>query len=562
MVYGGDSNFTGSLSSVLTQTVTKDATTTSVTSSANPSVFGQSVTFTATVAAAAPGSGTPTGTVTFKDGSTTLGKSTLASGSASFTTASLAVATHSITVSYSGDANFTTSASTTLSQVVNQADTTTSLVSATDPSVFGQAVTFTATVSAAAPGSGTPTGKVTFYDGSISLGTASLSSGSASFTAKALPTGSDAITAVYNGDPHFTTSTSAALTQSVNQAGTTSVVTSATNPSIFGQSVTFTATVTAVAPGSGTPTGSITFLDGSTTLGTATLSGGKATFKTSALAAGPHTITVSYSGDGNFVTSTSAPLTQTVNQAATTSKVTSSANPSVFGQSVTFTATVKAVAPGSGTPTGTVSFLDGSTTLGTGTLSGGTATFSISTLAVAAHSITVVYGGDTNFLTSTSGILTQTVKQAATTSSVSSSANPSVSGQAVTFTATIAPVSPGSGTPTGTVTFDDGSTVLGTVTLTNGTASFTTSSLAVGTHSIKAVYAGDTNFKASTSAVLKQVVNSSSDVVVAVTIAPSLVDQALSALGDETLTDALVADLAALQPSVTRAKGAPAAVRG
>ena len=212
----------------------------------------------------------------------------------------------------------------------------------------------------------------------------------------------------------------------MNQAGTTSVVTSATNPSVFGQSVTFTATVTAVAPGSGTPTGSITFLDGSTTLGTATLSGGKATFKTTALAAGPHTITVSYSGDGNFVTSTSGPLTQTVNQAGTTSKVTSSANPSVFGESVTFTATVKAVAPGSGTPTGTVSFLDGSTTLGTGTLSGGTATFSISTLAVAAHSITVVYGGDTNFLTSTSGILTQTVKQAATTSSVSSSANPSV----------------------------------------------------------------------------------------------------------------------------------------
>ena len=403
---------------------------------------------------------------------------------------------------------------------------------------------------------------MTFYDGSISLGTASLSSGSASFTAKALPTGLDAITAVYNGATNFTTSTSAALSQSVNQAGTTSVVTSATNPSVFGQSVTFTATVTAVAPGSGTPTGSITFLDGSTTLGTATLSGGKATFKTTALAAGPHTITVSYSGDGNFVKSTSAPLTQTVNHAATSSKVISSANPSVFGESVTFTATVKAVAPENGTPTGTVSFLDGSTTLGTGTLSGGTATFSISTLAAAAHSITVVYGGDTNFLTSTSSILTQTVKQAATTSSVSSSANPSVSGQAVTFTATIAPVSPGGGTPTGTVNFDDGSTVLGTITLTNGTASFTTSSLAVGTHSIKAVYAGDTNFKASTSAVLKQVVNSSNTVVVAVTIAPSLVDQALSALGDETLTDALVSDLAALQLPVTRAKGAPAAVRG
>ena len=289
------------------------------------------------------------------------------------TTAILAVATHSITVSYNGDASFITSASTTLSQVVNQAATTTSLLSATNNSVFGQPVTFTATVSAAAPGSGTPTGKVTFYDGSISLGTASLSSGSASFTAKGLPTGSDAITAVYNGDSHFTTSTSAALSQSVSRAGTTSVVTSAANPSAFGQSVTFTATVKAVAPGSGTPTGSIRFLDGSNVLGTVTLSGGKAAFKTTALGAGSHTITVSYTGDGNFVTSTSEPLTQTVNQAATPSKVTSSANPSVFGQSVTFTATVKAVAPGSATPTGTVSFLDGSTTLGTGTPSGGTA---------------------------------------------------------------------------------------------------------------------------------------------------------------------------------------------
>ena len=354
-------------------TVTKDATTTSVTTSGTPAVFGQSVTFTATVAAALPGSGTPTGTVTFKDGSTTLGKSTLTSGSASFFTATLAVAIHSITVSCSGDANFTTSASAPLSQVVSQAATTTLLASATDPSIYGQAVTFKASVSASAPGSGTPTGNVTFYDDSTSLGTASLSSGTASYTAKALPTGSDVITAVYNGAPHFMTSTSAALSQSVNQAGTTSVVSSGTDPSIFGQSVTFTATVKAVLPGSGTPTGSIAFLEGSNALGTATLSGGKATFKTSALPTGSDTITVSYSGDGNFLTSTSRPLAQTVNQAATTSRVTSSANPSVFGESVTFTATVKAVAPGSGTPTGSVAFLDGSTTLGTGTLNGGTA---------------------------------------------------------------------------------------------------------------------------------------------------------------------------------------------
>src|SRR5439155_1298694 len=169
--------------------------------------------------------------------------------------------------------------------------------------------------------------------------------------------------------------------------------------------------------------------------------------------------------DANFNGSTSAVLTQIVKQATTTS-LASSVNPSVFGQSVTFTATVSAV---SGTPTGTVTFMDGATTLGTGTLSkkGQTvqATFSTSALSVASHSITAVYGGDTNFQISTSSALSQTVKQAATTTTVVSSLNPSAFGQAVTFTATVNVTAPGAGTPTGTVTFKDGNTVLGTTPL-------------------------------------------------------------------------------------------------
>ena len=446
-IYGGDGNFTGSQSKTLTQTVTKDATTTTASSSATPSDFGRSVTFTATVIAAAPGGGTPTGTVTFKDGSTRLGKGTLSDGTASITTSSLAVATHSITVSYGGDGDFTTSASASLSQVVNQDGTTTSLISATDPSVYGQSVTFTAAVSATAPGSGTPTGRVTFFDGSTSLGSASLKSGSASFTARALPTGTDSITASYGGSGNFTTSTSAAVVQTVNQAGTTTAVSSRTNPSVFGQSVTLTATVGALAPGSGTPTGTVTFLDGTDILGTVTESGGKATLKTTAMAAGSHTITVSYSGDGNFVASTSGSLIQTINQASTATKVKSSDRSAVFGESLTFTATVSAVSPGSGTPTGSVTFYNGSTSLGTATLSGGTGTFSISTLPVGTDAITAVYGGDSNFVNSTSSILNQAVKQTSTTSAVTSSLNPSTSGQAVTLTATITAKSPGSGRP-------------------------------------------------------------------------------------------------------------------
>jgi photosystem II stability/assembly factor-like uncharacterized protein len=481
-------------------------TTTTVASNANPSVFGQSVTFTATVTKTG-GTGTPSGTVTFKDGSTTLGTGTLSSGSATFTRSALTVATHSITAVYGGDSNFSGSSSSALSQVVNPDATTTTAMTSVSPSVFGQTVTFTAIVSANAPGSGTPTGTVTFKDAASTLGTGTLSAGTVTFNTSALAVGSHSITAVYGGSSSFATSTSSILTQTVNTASTTSAVVSSANPSLFGQSVTFTATVTAVAPGSSTPTGTVTFKDGATTLGSNTLSGGTATLNTSTLSLGGHSITVAYGGSSSFAASTSSTLTQTVNMASTTTVVVSSANPSVFGQGVSFTATVSPAAPGSGTPTGTVTFKDGATTLGLGTLSGGSATFNSSTLAVASHAITAVYGGDTNYKTSTSVSLSQVVNAASTTTAVVSSTNPSVFGQSVTFTATVGAVAPGAGTPAGTVTFKDGTTTLGSSTLSSGSAAITTATLAVGAHSITAVYAGSTNFAAGTSSAKTQTVN-------------------------------------------------------
>jgi len=550
VVYSGDPDFTGSTSSALTQTVNQAGTTTAIVSSVDPSVYGQQLTFTATVSPNSPGSGAPTGTITFYSGSTQLGTGTLSGGTASLTVSpQLSVGNHTIKASYGGDTNFKTSAG-TLTQTVNQDATTASVVSAANPSVYGQSVTFTATVVANAPGSGTPTGSVAFMNGTTTLGTVTLSGGTASYSTAKLATGLDTITATYNGSTSFITS-SASLNQTVDQDATSGTVTSSLNPSVYGQSVTFTAIVSAASPGSGTPTGTVNFMDGSTTLNTATLNGsGKATFKTSALLAGSQSITVVYSGDTNFVTSTSPILSQTVNLDSTTTKLSSSNSSSVYGQSVTFTATVSANSPGSGTPTGTVAFMDGSTSLGTGTLSGGVATFSISTLTVGSHSITGVYSGDTNFTTSTSSTLTQTVKQSSTTTSVVSSANPSVAGQAVTFTATVSPVSPGSGTPTGTATFMDGSKTLGTATLSGGTASFTTSSLSIGTHSIKVVYSGDSDFKTSTSSVLSQVVQSSSDVTLAVAM-NQIVDQVIGILTTDGVqsTASLVHDLAIEQVS-------------
>ena len=177
--------------------------------------------------------------------------------------------------------------------------------------------------------------------------------------------------------------------------------------------MTFTATVTASSPGSGTPTGSVEFHDGSTDLGTGSLDAtGKATFASSSLSTGNHSITATYLGDPNFLTGTSTALTQKVNQASTTTALGSSANPSTSGDPVTFTATISVTSPGSGTPTGTVTFYDGVETLGIGDVSGNIATFRTSTLSVGTHTIKAVYGGDTNFKASTSSLLSQVVKKA------------------------------------------------------------------------------------------------------------------------------------------------------
>src|SRR5450631_3110114 len=227
----------------------KSNTSTAVSSSLNPSTYGSSVKFTATVTPS-----TATGLVTFKDGSTTLGTGSLSSGKATFSTSTLIAGSHSITASYGGDANFNVSTSTALSQTVNKANTTTTLASSANPSNYGSSVKFTATVTLS-----TATGLVTFKDGSATLGTGTLASGKATFSTSTLIAGSHSITASYGGDANFNVSTSTALSQTVNKANTTTTLASSANPSNYGSSVKFTATVTL-----STATGLVTFKDGST----------------------------------------------------------------------------------------------------------------------------------------------------------------------------------------------------------------------------------------------------------------------------------------------------------
>ena len=481
-------------------------TTTTITSDApDPSVVGQAVTVNWMVTLDAPGSGTPAGDVTVSDGEGQSCTAPVAAGGCSLTPTGAGDKT--LKATYAGDAN-SNGSSDTESHRMNQADTSTSLASSTSSTLFGQSVTFIATVDAVPPGAGTPTEVVTFMDGPATLGTATLDgAGRATFTTSSLTVGDHSITAGYGGDSNFNGSSDTESHQ-VNQADTSTSLAWSASSTLFGQSVTFTATVNAVPPGAGTPTGVVTFMDGPATLGTATLDGaGRATFTTSSLTVGDHSITAGYGGDSNFNGSSDTESHQ-VNQADTSTSLAWSASSTLFGQSVTFTATVNAVPPGAGTPTGVVTFMDGPATLSTATLDGaGRASFTTSSLAVGDHSITATYEGDSNFKGSSNSVSHQ-VNQADTSTLLASTANPSEFEQPVTFTATVDAVAPGTGTPTGFVTFKNGAATLGTVALDGvGRASFTISSLALGEHSISTSYGSDGNFNGSTSSPLAQTVN-------------------------------------------------------
>lgn len=216
----------------------------------------------------------------------------------------------------------------------------------------------------------------------------------ATFSTASLLDGSHSITAYYGGDSNFIASTSQPVALTVSKGTAAITLTQDSTATAFGGEVTFTATVS----GPDTmPTGTVTFMDGSTSIGTGTLSAsGVATFQTTTLAGGSHTITAVYSGDTNFNTVTSSAATHTVTPISATMAVTSSENPSIYGDTVTLTITMSGV--NGIVPTGSVTVMDGSTNLGTLTLSaGGTATLTSSSLNAGTHSFTVTYSGDSNY---------------------------------------------------------------------------------------------------------------------------------------------------------------------
>ena len=281
---------------------------------------------------------------------------------------------------------------------------------------------------------------------------------------------------------------------------TVTTVASSLDPSIFGQTITFTSTVSS---SSGVPTGTVEFFDGTTEFGSAELAGGSTAFSTSTLPAGTHPINAVYEGSHEFDRSGSSRVNEIVNVALTTLSLASSRNPAEVNQLITYTATV--TGQYGGAVSGRVTFQDNGRRTTTVDLVNNLATFSRTYKSNGVHKITATYPGDANNAGSAAGLTEYIQTQpVASKTVVTTSGSPSIEGQPVTFTAAV--TSKYGTIPDGElVTFYDGAETLGSSTLASGVASYTTSSLSAGSHYIKATYAGDPAFKTS-SGHLRQVV--------------------------------------------------------
>jgi large repetitive protein len=393
---------------------------------------GTPVTVTVTLTPPSPASPTPTGAIIpcspVVGCPTTLPVSgahcnstplcTLSPGAGNTATVSFTISfpagTTTFSVQYSGDSNYNfevpvSGATPPGAPVVNYTEQTVTgpvpagssltVTVSPNPAQVNQAITISINVLGTNGGSSSPTGTVTLSDNGVVIGVNPVVAAVATFTVTLGP-GSHTITAVYSGDSIYPSST-ASYGLTVAKPAPTTTFTSSNSISVFGQPVTFSATLKG-ATGLPTPTGTVQFLANGVPLGSpVTLVNGAATLTTSSLPPGANVIAVQYSGDNSYSSSTVNGGTVIVSQA----QVTTTLAVTTAGAQMTLTATLKVVSPGSGTPTGIVKFLDTVTgsVLGAATVSGGSVSV---TIPVTSDAIVAVYSGDANFLPSTSASAT------------------------------------------------------------------------------------------------------------------------------------------------------------
>ncbi len=516
--YQGNATDLASKSNTVPLTLTQSvaATVTQLSSASTQLTTGQTTLLTSTVTA--HNGATPTGSVNFFLGTTQLGTSALNNGVASFTlNASMAAGTYQLTAVYAGSTQDSTSSSAPLSITIapSVVATTTSLTISASEVAPGQPFTLSAVV-AQRTGTVVPQGTVTFYLGQTALGSATLSSGKASFAVtNSFASGAYQLTAVYagstSGNQQDSASTSAPIPLAVsNSLVATSTVLVASAPQITaGQGFSLTA---AVSPQSGsvTPQGTVSFYLGQTRLGNASLVGGKATITiagTQTIVAGSYPLSAVYMGSATNGGSSSTPIALTIasNIAATTTALVASSPNVTENQAFSLSAVVTAAAGGA-TPQGLVSFYLGQTEIGTATLISGKAFMTASnSFAPGTYALTAVYAGNGQDSGSTSLPLTLTIAApsiagpTATTTLLTAAASQISQGQTFSLTATVEPRT-GSITPQGTVNFFLGQTQIGSVALTDGSATLAAAaSFAPGTYPMTAIYAGNMQDSGSTS---------------------------------------------------------------
>jgi hypothetical protein len=382
-----------------------------LTSSANPAPHGSGGTLRATVKVVSTGGSSPTGTVTFMEGSKTLGAVTVSGNSATYPLKAFTPGEHTVTAIYSGNEKDESSESSGFTETIAKASTQVALTSYANPAPHGSGGNLRATVKVVSPGSGTPTGTVTFMEGTTVLGTSAISSNVATYPLKAFVSGKHTVIAIYNGDENDESSESAGYTQTIVKASTRVVLASSANPAPHGSvNYLLRATVNVVSTGGVSPTGTVTFMEGSKVLGAVALSGNSATYPLKAFTSGEHTVTAIYSGNENDESSESPGFTETIAKGSTQVALTSYANPAPHGSGGNLRATVKVVSPGSGTPTGTVTFMEGTTVLGTAAISDSVATYPLKAFTSGKHAVTAIYNGDENDESSESPSYTETIE--------------------------------------------------------------------------------------------------------------------------------------------------------
>jgi hypothetical protein len=281
-----------------------------------------------------------------------------------------------------------------------QSVTTTGLASSSNPSHPGAPITFTATVNIRT--NPVTTGTVSFLQGTTALATVPVSGGTASFTTSALPLGSSAITAVYNGAGGNLASTSLTMSQSVVPYSTVTNLASAANPTSLGQPVMLTATVDSAA--GPITSGTVTFQRGGQTLGTVALGGsGSASLAVTTLPIGVARIQAIFNGSPAFLSSISPVIKQTVTRVMTITigNISTTTRPN-GSQRYILVASVATIADTSATPTGTVIFRRNGAIVGRAKIKNGTAVFVLGRKARPQGKFIADFQGNARFLASKS----------------------------------------------------------------------------------------------------------------------------------------------------------------